>query len=153
MMQWKQRYNEAHYSKTQRLAPNFVRDGHYTNPTLPKYKTANGLTKLICNFLNWTGSNATRISSAGRYIEAKNSQGHKIAGGGTYIPSTTRKGTSDVTATIKGRSVKIEVKIGKDKASEYQIREQERERAAGGIYEFISTPEEFFELYDKIITL
>jgi hypothetical protein len=151
-MEWKKRYNEAHYSKTLKTAPNFVRDGHYTNPTIPKYKTANGLTKLICNFLNWTGSNATRISSAGRYIEAKNSQGHKIAGGGTYIPSTTRIGTSDITATIKGRSVKIEIKI-EDKASEYQLREQERERAAGGYYEFISTPEEFFLLYDKIINL
>ena len=47
----------------------------------------------------------------------------------------------------------IEIKIGKDRASDFQLREQERERRAGGIYEFISTPEQFFELYDKIMEL
>jgi hypothetical protein len=47
----------------------------------------------------------------------------------------------------------LEIKIGRDRASEYQIKEQILERKAGGVYEFISTPDEFFEIYDKIILL
>jgi len=46
----------------------------------------------------------------------------------------------------------LEIKIGKDRASPYQIAEQERERKAGGCYEFISTPEQFFVLYDSLIS-
>jgi hypothetical protein len=47
----------------------------------------------------------------------------------------------------------IEIKIGSDKASQYQLKEQELERKAGGIFEFISTPEEFFVLYDFVLSL
>ena len=149
-MNYKERYYTAHANMSVKKYPNVVKDGLYTLPTIPKIKTANGLTKFICNYLNWTGANATRISSAGRYIEKKNHLGHKIAGGGMFIPSTTRKGTADITATIFGRSVKIEIKVGNDKPSKEQLMEQQRERAAQGIYEFISTPDEFLLLYDKI---
>jgi hypothetical protein len=45
----------------------------------------------------------------------------------------------------------IEIKVGKDKASQYQLDEQKKERQAGGIYEFISTPEQFFMLFDSIV--
>lgn len=76
--------------------------------------------------------------------------------GGRWIHSTTRKGTADISATIRdkngiGRSLMIEIKIGSDKASVHQLAEQAKERAAGGIYEFVSTPEQFFELFDKIL--
>jgi hypothetical protein len=70
-----------------------------------------------------------------------------------YIPSTTRKGTADISATIKGKSVMLEVKVGRDKPSPEQIREQAKERSAGGIYEFVSSPGQFLELYDKLILL
>jgi hypothetical protein len=152
-MNYKERYFTAHLNYTKMRTPSVVNDGLYCLPDLPKIKTANGLTKFICNYVNWNGFRATRISSAGRYIEAKNSQGHKIAGGGQFIPSTTRKGTADISCTIAGKSVMIEIKVGNDKPSEFQLREQLKERAAGGIYEFISTPDNFFELYDKIIGL
>jgi hypothetical protein len=66
------------------------------------------------------------------------------------MKSTTRKGTADISATIRGRSVMIEIKTGRDKPSDKQLEEQQRERSAGGIYEFISTPEEFFALYDSL---
>lgn len=150
-LNWKERYYTAHAQHVNSRTPSIIKDGFYTLPTMPKIKTANGLTKFICNYLNWTNSNATRISSAGRWIEQKNVQGHKIAGSGRFIPGTTRKGTADITATVQGRSCKFEIKVGNDKPSIYQLQEQERERAAGGIYEFISTPEQFFLTYDKII--
>jgi hypothetical protein len=47
----------------------------------------------------------------------------------------------------------LEIKCGADKPRPEQLQEQERERKAGGIYEFIRTADEFLELYDKIIKL
>ena len=70
---------------------------------------------------------------------------------GKFIPSATRKGTADISATIKGKSVMIEVKVGRDKPRIEQLAEQQRERQAGGIYEFVHTPEEFFMLFDSIV--
>jgi hypothetical protein len=136
--EWRIRYNTAHYNYTCQRAPNVVRDGFYTGPTLPKVATANGLTQFICNFINWSGYRATRINTMGRMVN------------GRWIHSTTRKGSADISSTIKGRSVMWEVKVGRDRARPEQLAEQAKERAAGGMYEFISTPEGFFELFDKI---
>ena len=140
-MTLKERYNAAHHEYYKVKYPNVVADGLYCSPTLPKYKTANGLTKFITNYILWAGWRATRVNTMGRQV------------GGKWIPGTTRKGTADISATIKGRSIMIEIKVGKDKASEYQLKEQELERKSGGIFEFISTPEEFFTLYDYILNL
>lgn len=95
----------------------------------------------------------------GRLIDGveKQPSGAKI-GVKKWLPSSTRKGTADISATIKnangiGLSVMIEIKVGRDKPRPDQLSEQIRERKAGGIYEFIGTPDEFFELYDKIVSL
>ena len=136
--EWRIRYNTAHYNYTCQRAPNVVRDGFYTGPTLPKVATANGLTQFICNFINWSGYRATRVNTMGRMV------------GGRWIHSTTRKGSADISSTIKGRSVMWEVKVGRDRPRPEQLAEQQRERNAGGIYEFVSTPEGFFELFDKL---
>jgi hypothetical protein len=140
-MTFKERYNAAHHEYYKVKYPNVVADGLYCSPTLPKYKTANGLTKFITNYILWAGWRATRVNTMGRQV------------GGKWIPGTTRKGTADISATIKGRSIMIEIKVGKDKASEYQLKEQELERKSGGIFEFISSPEEFFTLYDYVLNL
>jgi hypothetical protein len=103
---------------------------------MPECNKANGLTQAIVKFLLWHGHRATRVSSSGRMIK------------GRYIPGTTRKGAADISATIKGRSVMFEIKIGADKPSEYQLREQELERKAGGQYYFIKTFEQFLNIYD-----
>ena len=136
--EWKLRYNTAHYNYTLQRTPNVVKDGFYTGPTIPAVAKANGLTQFICNFLNWSGYRATRINTMGRQINGK------------FIPSATRKGTADISATIRGRSVMIEIKIGSDKASVHQLDEQKKERQAGGIYEFVSTPEQFFAIFDTL---
>ena len=140
-MTFKERYNAAHYEYYKVKYPNVVADGLYCAPTLPKYKTANGLTKFITNYILWAGWRATRVNTMGRQV------------GGKWIPGTTRKGTADISCTVKGRSIMIEVKIGADKPSEYQLKEQELERKSGGIFEFISSPEEFFTLYDYVLSL
>ena len=133
------RYNTAHYNYTLKHTPSVVKDGFYTPPTFPVITKANGLTQFICNYIKWEGYRATRINTMGRQINGK------------FIPSATRKGTADISATIKGKSVMIEVKVGRDKPRIEQLEEQQRERQAGGIYEFISTPEQFFQLYDELV--
>ena len=44
----------------------------------------------------------------------------------------------------------IEIKTGKDKPRPEQLAEQQRERQAGGIYEFVHSPEEFFAIFDTL---
>lgn len=139
-MDYKQRYNAAHKQWFSVKYPEAFASGFYSPPKMPQVAKANGLTRFIVNFIDWSGYHANRISSAGRYVEGKG-----------FISSTTKKGTADIDATIKGRSLKIEVKIGKDRASVDQLKIQAKVRQAGGCYEFISTPDQFFELYDKFI--
>lgn len=130
-----QRYQQAHELNFNRVAKDA---GHYFKPKMPDCNKSNGLTLAIVNFLIWSGHRATRVSSAGRMIKGK------------FIPGPTRKGAADISATIQGRSVMFEVKIGADKPSEYQLREQELEEKAGGKYFFIKTFEQFLEEYDNL---
>jgi hypothetical protein len=139
-MTYRDRFNEAHRAKHYEQYTSGGEYPHrYFKPTMPKIATANGLTDFICKFLNWSGHHANRI----------NVQGRKI--GNKWIRSTTRKGTADIHAIINGRSVSIEIKVGRDKPSDAQLSEQQAIRSAGGIYEFVHTPEEFFELYDRLM--
>lgn len=140
-MEAKIRYSDAHKIQFAKEYPNAFRSGHYTAPVWPKVGTANGLTNYIINFVNWSGYRATRISTTGRKI------------GDKWIKGTTRKGTADISLTIKGKAIMIEVKVGNDKPSDYQLKEQAKERAAGGWYEFVRSPEEFLEIYDRILSL
>jgi hypothetical protein len=135
----KQRYNAAHLRWQELTYPEAFKSGFTHDPSMPVVTKANGLTNYICNFLNWSGHRATRINVSGRKVKDK------------WIRSTTRKGTADISATINGKSVMIEIKIGRDKPSLEQLAEQIKERNAGGIYEFVSNVEEFFMLYDSII--
>lgn len=147
----KERYNTIHKTYMLKKCPTVCADGHYSVPKYPKIDTSNGLTNYIVNAINWQGGNATRVSSAGRLIDAPQKQASgTVLTVKKFIPSTTRKGSADVTATYKGKSIKFEIKIGKDKASQDQIDEQAREIAAGGYYFFVKTPEDFWQCLDSI---
>ena len=93
--------------------------------------TANGLTWAIIRYIQARGGQAERINVIGRPITARH-------GGREYIVSWAQShmtvGTADISATIHGRSVKIEVKVGKDRQSDAQRRYQQSIEAAGGIY-------------------
>jgi hypothetical protein len=153
-MTYKERYQKAHEEYFKIKYPNAYKDGYYLDPKVPKVDSANGLTTFICNYLAWLNHRATRINVSGRLVDGveKQPSGAKI-GVKKWIPSSTRKGTADISATIKGRSVMLEIKVGSDRPRPEQLTEQARERRAGGIYEFIKTPEEFFYLYDYIVSL
>lgn len=119
-------------------------------------KTANGLTKCIIHFVKANGYQAERISNTGRYIDnskiVTDSMGfQKRIGSGQYIKGTGTNGTADISATIKGKSIKIEVKIGKDRQSEAQKKYQADIERAGGIYIIIKDFDEFIHFYKKFI--
>jgi F0F1-type ATP synthase alpha subunit len=118
-------------------------------------KTANGLTKAIVKWINLNGYQAERISTSGRWVD--NSKvvtdvlgNQKKIGSGKYIKGSGTKGSADISATIKGRSIKIEVKM-KDKQSEAQIEYQKAIERAGGIYFIAKDFTSFYEFYTTLV--
>ena len=133
-----------------KMRPDYVPKTAYTD------KTANGLTKCIVHWINLNGYQAERISTTGRYID--NSKivtdvlgKKKKIGTGKYIKGSGTNGSADISATIKGRSIKIEVKIGKDRQSDAQKKYQEMIEKAGGIYFIASDFDDFMMFYKGII--
>ena len=123
----------------------------------PKYNdsSANALTKAIIKFIELQGYQAERISSTGRYIDTKRTKtnilGQTITiGSGRYIPGTSTNGTADISATIKGKSIKIEVKHGKDRQSEAQKQYQTSIERSGGVYFIAKNFDEFYNFFFTI---
>jgi hypothetical protein len=87
---------------------------------------ANDLTQSIITFFGVIGGMAERVNSMGRQI--------KRNGTTVWINGTGTNGTADVSATFQGKSIKVEVKVGKDRQSEVQKAYQKRIKQAGGIY-------------------
>lgn len=103
-----QHLNElADKHKAQR-SPNFpakyIPRSHYRD------RDANGLTRCIVDYLNYSGYFATRLAGTGTYRDDIKK----------YIPSQQRAGLPDVMAVVMGRAVFVEVKAGKDHLSENQ---------------------------------
>ena len=142
MTDWKQRYNEAHREWFSRKYPMAYKDGHYTKPKIPKVNTSNGLTQFVCNYLMWVNGFGNRINVTGRQINGK------------WIKSATAVGTADITAILpNGKTIFVEIKVGKDKARPEQLAMQKRIRDIGGCYEFIRDPIEFFIIFDREMNL
>ena len=114
--------------------------------------TANGLTKCVIDYINFIGGQAERISNTGRYIDESRIVtdvlgNRKKIGTGKYIKGTGTNGTADISATFKGKSIKIEIKI-KDKQSEAQKEYQQAIERAGGIYFICHNFDEFLEKFN-----
>lgn len=136
--QSRERYLEAHKNWFKQEYPVSYNDGHYAPPKMPVINSGSRMDFFIVNFLIWSGHTATKVAVM-----------QKIKG--MYIASGAKKGTADITATVFGKSVKLETKHGSDKPSDEQLAMQVKERKAGGIYQFTNTIEEFFVWYDAII--
>lgn len=104
--------------------PNFP--VHAIAPRRYRDDTANGLTRCIVDFIRFHGGQAERINTVGIP--------EQIGGRIVWRRSTSTKGSADISATIGGRSVKVEVKIGPDRQSEAQRRYQAAIERAGGLY-------------------
>lgn len=100
--------------------------------------TANGLTECIIKYLQAEGWQAERVNTTGRIVNRKRSiiRGGKMVEeyAPMFAPTNCTKGSADISATIFGRSVKIEVKIGADRQSEAQKSYQLAIERAGGVY-------------------
>ena len=143
-LDWQIRCSES------RMPPEYIVQTKFTD------KTANGLTKAIVKWINLNGYQAERISTSGRWID--NSKvvtdvlgNQKKIGSGKYIKGSGTKGSADISATIKGKSIKIEVKIGKDKQSEAQVEYQKAIERAGGIYFIAKDFTSFYEFYTTLV--
>ena len=116
-------------------------------------KTANGLTKMIIDFIMFTGGLAERINCMGRQIDKRQTYTDcigrvKTIGSLIYIKTSGKRGTADISATIQGRSVKIEVKIGRDQQSEAQREYQQSIENSGGLYFIAKGFPEFYTWYN-----
>ena len=127
-------------------------------PFVKKRKTskANGLTQAIVKFLQLSGWQAERISVTGRMIDERKIVtdviGHqRQIGSVKWIPPSMTKGSADISATIAGRSVKIEVKIGSDRQRPEQVRYQEQVERAGGVYVIARDLDSFVSWYNEFI--
>jgi len=127
--------------------PNYP--SNYIPKTMYKDSTANGLTKAICDYINLHGYQAERINTMGVAREKRTTEGKVI--GVTWTKGTSTAGSADISATIKGRSVKIEVKIGKDRQSEAQKRYQENIERAGGTYYIARNFDDFVDFFNDFV--
>ena len=97
----------------------------------PKGETANRITANIIRVVNTQpGCIAYRVNNTGIWDEAKQ----------VFRTAHTEKGIPDIIGCLRGRSLWIEVKAGRDKLSQDQmLRKFEIERAGGLYFEARST--------------
>lgn len=147
--------NKENKQRLKDLQISYKRQKYPTIPvdylTLTKFedKTANGLTKAITSFIKLNGFQAERINTMGVAREKKRTDGKVI--GITWTKSTSTKGSADISATIRGRSVKIEVKVGNDVQSPAQKKYQDDIERAGGVYLIARDFDSFVEWFDKYV--
>jgi len=102
--------------------------------------SANGLTKCIVSYIQLKGGFASRINSTGQYRPELRK----------YVYGTGRRGLADIMATFKGKSLHIEVKIGRDRQSEHQMKVQAEVEKSGGLYYKAKDFTMFKQWLDKI---
>lgn len=149
---WKKLLKRLKLEHIQKTAPGFFElSGGFEMKVKPYTDaTSNGLTTCIIDYINFNGGYANRINTQGQARKEKiplafGNYREKI----TYTPSTTNRGTADVKAVVKGKSLDVEIKINADRLSKYQIKEQERITNAGGLYFVAKDFPSFLEYYKK----
>lgn len=108
--------------------------------------SSNSLTDCVIRYIELNGFQAERINSTGRQIQT----GLKSR----WVRGSSTKGTSDISATIKGRSIKIEIKCkatNDNIQSDYQKAYQKQIEQAGGVYIIVKTFEDFYNWYQNFI--
>lgn len=116
--------------------------------------TANGLTRCIIAYLKYKGWQAERINTTGIPLDTRRTVTDVLGrtrtiGSVQWRTSGATVGSADISATIKGRSVKIEVKAGRDRMSEAQRKYQHDIEAAGGFYYIAHNFTDFWKWYHR----
>lgn len=125
----------------------------------PKFtdKTSNGLTKAVIEYLRLNQCQAERINSTGFAKDTRQTSTdvlgrQRTVGGVKWIKSTTTAGTADISAVLRGKAVKIEIKCkstGDNKQSDAQKEYQRQVETAGGIYLIVRTFEDFYNWFNQ----
>ena len=121
----------------------------------PKYsdKNANGLTKCIVDYINFIGGIAERRNNQGQWVMPvtyTNVFGkEQLLQKGKWIKGSGLNGTSDVSGVYNGIPVSIEVKIGRDKMSDDQLKYKQRFERAGGKHFIAKNFTDFFNEFNK----
>lgn len=115
-------------------------DEKYLAPWQFRDDTANGLTRCIVKYISICGGFASRVNNQGTY-DAKRKR---------YRPSTARRGLPDILATWKGQSLFIEVKVGRDRMSEHQMKVQQEQEQSGGLYFVAHNFTAFKQWFDRL---
>lgn len=130
---------KLHLINQQRKHPNYP--PNYFIKLKPDTKSANGLTSAIVKYIDLKGGFASRINSGGVYDS-------KL---GTHRQGTTKKGFSDIQGVYNGLSLYVEVKIGRDKQSDYQKEFQKKVTASGGFYFIAKDFESFHYWFNNVL--
>src|ERR1035437_9924064 len=139
-------------------------DSRTKHPDFPEFarvikpyndRSANGFTRCIIDFLNFSGHLSERINCTGRPIDqtkiVTDYLGDKRSIGSIkWLPTSGQKGTADISATIWGKSVKIEVKM-RDRQSQDQKSYQLKIEKAGGYYWLVRSFDEFLRFYNELL--
>ncbi len=128
---------------------------NYLAPEKFRDNTANGLTRCIKSFIQVKGGQCERICTTGRQIDNTkiftDVLGHqRVIGSLNWIKGNATNGSADISATINGRSVKIEVKIGRDRMSEAQMDYKAEIEAAGGVFYVAMDFTSFLNWYNQM---
>ncbi len=125
--------------------------------TAPRYSgsTANGLTKCIIDYIRLSGGQAERTSTTGRLVDRRQqftdvTGRTREIGTAKWIPTSGVKGSADISAVIRGKALKIEVKIGRDQQSAAQVEYQAKIEGAGGIYLIARSFSDFIDQYKSL---
>lgn len=121
-----------------------------------KENSANALTKSIIAYIRLRGFQAERISSGGRVVGStetrKSEAGYSYRVGKVkYIPGTSTNGTADISATICGMAIKLEVKFRKDRQSPAQKEYEKSIKTAGGVYYIAKDFQSTYEWLNRVI--
>lgn len=162
-MNFKEIYTSSHKINFEKKYPLAYQSGHWFAPTLPKYKTANGLSTYCCNVFNWNGHHLERTNNIGRPIKRKiekfnilTSKVELLDNGIEWQKGTGTKGTSDLKGHFVSKKhrfpipVYIEIKIKKDRMSDDQKKYEETINKSGAIYKVVKSPEDLIEFYNNL---
>lgn len=135
ILQLEKDYNTWYYTTQCKNVPEYARCQYKFSED-----SANHLTTAIVAWLKMNGAFGARVNSTGVY-DPKTKK---------FRTSGARKGMADISAVFRGKPLQLEIKHGKDKPREDQLKVQTEYRAAGGVYEFVHNFDEFLTIINQL---
>lgn len=165
-MTWTQRYKQAHHEWAKRKSPAFFEasGGESMKVAYPKVTGTNGLRRAIINYMVWSGHHLEATNTMGRPIQKFAPKFNLLSGKVENIPTGIEwqkgsgiVGSSDAKGHLKHPNHKfaiplyVEIKYGKDKQSDEQIKYEDAINSTGGIYLIAKNIDQFFNDYDNLL--